>query len=82
MQVNAKHNREQRWRWNPMIFFSLKDRFFFLLQLNRLRSINSGTDGEHLLLFGNIRPSMPVNNRLLRTNISYRPRVSIFSQRL
>lgn len=42
-------------------------------QLAEIRKINT-QGGGHLLIFGNIRPSQPVNNRLIRTNISYKPR--------
>ena len=45
-----------------------------ILQLQQLRNINK-KGGGHLLLFGNIRPSQPVNNRVLRTNITFRPMV-------
>ncbi|XP_060586763.1 carbonic anhydrase-related protein 10-like, partial [Ruditapes philippinarum] len=47
-------------------------------QLLLLRNINKES-GKHLLLFGNIRPSQPVNNRLVRTNISYKPRTKACS---
>lgn len=47
-------------------------------QLLQIQNINKES-GKHLLLFGNIRPSQPVNNRLLRTNISYRPRTKACS---
>ena len=46
-------------------------------QLQELRNVNK-EGGEHLLISGNIRPTMALNNRLVRTNINYRPAVCSF----
>ena len=48
-----------------------------LFQLQELRNVNK-EGGEHLLISGNIRPTMALNNRLVRTNINYRPAVCSF----
>ncbi|KAL4226728.1 Carbonic anhydrase-related protein 10 [Mactra antiquata] len=47
-------------------------------QLLMLRGINKH-GGGHLLIFGNIRPSQQVYNRLIRTNISYKPKTKACS---
>ncbi|XP_052782154.1 carbonic anhydrase-related protein 10-like isoform X2 [Mya arenaria] len=47
-------------------------------QLEQLRNINK-EGGSHLLIFGNLRPSQPVNNRLIRTNIGYKPKTKACS---
>ncbi|XP_052286944.1 carbonic anhydrase-related protein 10-like [Dreissena polymorpha] len=47
-------------------------------QLTQLRNVNK-EGGSHLLIFGNIRPSQPMYNRLVRTNINFRPKTKVCS---
>ena len=62
----------------PQIVGFLMHRLIYF-QLQELRNVNK-EGGEHLLISGNIRPTMALNNRLLRTNINYRPAVSFIFQ--
>ena len=60
------------------LFVSLCDVISMLMsrvQLHQLWNVNK-EGGQHVLIFGNIRPTQPAYNRLVRTNINYRPTVS------